>query len=1852
MSGHATVNRIYRLVWSRLLGAWVAVAEIARAKGKSSGGRSLRLAVLIGAGAALPAHAAGPAPDALPAGGQAIAGQVAGIVRNGATLTINQASERAIIEWASFNVGAQAQVNFNQPSTGAATLNRVLDTQASQIFGRITAPGQVFLANPNGIYFSPGASVDVGGLVATTHSIANGDFMAGNLKFTRNGATASVVNEGQLKAALGGYIALLAPEVRNSGVIIAQAGTIALASGEAITLKMGESRNLTGIVVEPSAIKALVENSQAVLAPGGLVVLSAKAADRLLGGVIRNTGAIEATGLTSDGGRIVLEASDQIVAGGSFKADAAAGSAGKGGNISIVADLSNPGSRTEFSGAASARGGEKGGDGGFVETSASRLKVAGARVDTRAPAGKDGTWLLDPNDYKIDSAANNGDITGADLGASLETTNVTISSSNGAAAGNGDISVNEAVTWNSARTLTLNAVRHVNVNEAVTAGSGTANLRADANGACVTGATNCGTVNFSGNGHVTAAATNIYSNPPGSNAATPSYATPTDYSPYVTGPLTAYMLVNDVTQLQAINDNFQSSAEYGPSKSFDGKYIVGNYALGRDIDASATAGWNGGAGFRSIGTHNFWGSDEFDWAYAGKFDGLGHAITNLTINQPGRDYVGLFGMISGTVSNLTLVNPNVTGHNQVGALAGAFADNVNWSQQPNSFATGRATNVAVVNGNVAGITSVGGLAGLIDSGSTLSNVAAVGGNVQGQQNVGGVVGDIRGASSGVSNAFNTSTVTGIYSGGTISIGGVVGYSQGVISDVFNRGYVTSSGDYAYYTGGVVGFADTGSTTANSYSSAAISHTATTNGGDFAGPALGYPYGQIGTVSNVYFNTDRTSLPAMFSGAQGFDTAGMRTASNLTGLNFNGTWKIDPIRNNGYPYLAALESFTPLTVTPTALTVKVTGSATSSVYGDTLATFGYTLVNGSTELTAGALSGMGLIAGGTASYSGAPTGRANVGTYTVDYSSGIVFGGANAENYTINGSTPFSYSVTPKSLIAVLTVANKTYDGTTSATVNGVSLSGVLSGDTVTATIAGSASFADKNAANGKTVSATGASIGGASAGNYVLSGTTATGTANITPKLLTISGVTGVDKVYDGTDAATVTGTAVLNGIVAGDDISYTIADPRFFSANAGARAIVYNGAGFWGPDGGNYMMSMAANTLAYISPKPLAVSGVSALNKVYDGTTTAALTGGTLTGVIGGDAVSYSPSTGTFASKNVGAGISVAISGGTLSGAAAGNYSIASVNSSTADITPKPLTVTGVSASNKTYDGTTNATVSGGALSGVVSGDTVTLSLGSGSFADKTVGSGKTVTISGNALGGTDAGNYTVQNATATANINFKLLSIGGVTGVDKVYDGTDAATVTGTPVLNGIVAGDDISYSFGSPTFASANAGLRSIVYNYAGFSGADGGNYLISVSGNTSASITPKPLTVSGVTALNKVYDGTTTAALSGGVLSGVVGGDAVSYSPSTGTFANKNVGAGISVAISGGTLSGAAAANYSIASVNSSTADITPKPLTVTGVSASNKTYDGTTNATVSDGALSGVVSGDTVTLSLGSGSFADKTVGSGKTVTISGNALGGTDAGNYTVQNATATANINFKLLSIGGVTGVDKVYDGTDAATVTGTAVLNGIVAGDDISYSFGSPTFASANAGLRSIVYNYAGFSGADGGNYLISVSGNTSANITPKPLTVSGVTALNKVYDGTTTAALTGGALSGVIGGDAVSYSPSTGTFASKNVGTGISVAISGGTLSGAAAANYSIASVNSSTADITPKPLTVTGVSASNKTYDGTTNAAVSDGALSGVVSGDTVTLSLGSGSFADKTVGSGKTVTISGNALGGT
>jgi len=306
--------------------------------------------------------------------------------------------------------------------------------------------------------------------------------------------------------------------------------------------------------------------------------------------------------------------------------------------------------------------------------------------------------------------------------------------------------------------------------------------------------------------------------------------------------------------------------------------------------------------------------------------------------------------------------------------------------------------------------------------------------------------------------------------------------------------------------------------------------------------------------------------------------------------------------------------------------------------------------------------------------------------------------------------------------------------------------------------------------------------------------------------------------------------------------------------------------------------------------------------------------------------------------------------------------------------------------------------------------------------------------------------------------------------------------------------------------------------------------------------------------------------------------------------SGAFANKNVGNGKAVTVTGYTLSGADAGNYTIVQPTGVTANITPASLAVTGVGANNKVYDTTTTATLNGMASVAALGGDVVTVGgTGSGAFANKNVGNGKAVTVTGYTLGGADAGNYTIVQPTGvTADITPATLAVTGVGANNKVYDTTTAATLNGTASITAL-GGDVVTLGgTGSGSFADKNAGNgKAVTVTGYTLGGADAANYVIAQPAGVTANITRATLAVTGVNAQNKVFDGTTTATLGGAAAVAALAGDAVSVSGGSGAFADANVGNGKAVTVTGFTLGGADAGNYTVVQPTGLTASITPVP-----------------------------------------------------------------
>lgn len=469
------MNRIYKLKFDKRRNELVVVSEITAGMGKekSTGhiadlaslssfrkllGTLTPVALLTGLiSGLLPAMVL--AAD-LPTGGQIVGGQ-GSISTSGNQMTIHQQTQNMATNWHSFDIGKNNTVQFVQPDSSSVALNRVTGASGSQIMGTLKANGQVFILNPNGVLFGKNARVDVGGLVASTKNISTADFMKGQYTLSGEGNPgAQVINQGSLTTSKGGYIVLAGERVSNSGTVTTPGGKTVLAAGKTVTLQLDNS-GLTSVSVNGSVVNALVENRGLISATNGQVYLTAKGQDMLLNTVVNNSGTVEAKGLASRGGEIVLSGGDSGVVSqsGQLLADSQTGQGGKitlegqnihlagnsltsatgktgGGEVYVgggwqgkdsrirnaskvvmdktatvdvsATDAGNGGTAvlwsddyTNFRGTVLAKGGAQSGNGGRVETSSHQNLQASGTVEASSPSGKGGEWLLDPTDVTI-----------------------------------------------------------------------------------------------------------------------------------------------------------------------------------------------------------------------------------------------------------------------------------------------------------------------------------------------------------------------------------------------------------------------------------------------------------------------------------------------------------------------------------------------------------------------------------------------------------------------------------------------------------------------------------------------------------------------------------------------------------------------------------------------------------------------------------------------------------------------------------------------------------------------------------------------------------------------------------------------------------------------------------------------------------------------------------------------------------------------------------------------------------------------------------------------------------------------------------------------------------------------------------------------------------------------------------------------------------------------------------------------------------------------------------------------------------------------------------------------------------
>jgi filamentous hemagglutinin family protein len=850
-----------------------------------------------------------------PTGGAVVAGS-ATIGAAGPTLTINQSTQNAIINWQTFSIANGETTKFIVPNSSSATLNRVVGGNPSAIYGNLQSNGILYLVNTNGIVVGPSGQINTASFLASTLDVSNEQFLAGGAQDFSGSSGAAINNSGVIHAS-SGDVYLIADQVNNSGTISAKKGAVGLAAGSDVLFQPAGNDHLfvqatpagttraTGVTnsgtIRAAAAElkaaggnayALAINNTGVIAATGYKKVNGQVYLTSDGGSISNGGTISAKQANGNGGKIVLNGtakksttSGTVTNSGTLNASATVAK-GAGGTITVK-NMSGTTINTA-SGQILAAGGT-GGAGGKIETSGKSLGIDGA-----VSAGKGGSWLLDPTDVTIDTGSgvapdvNVNTLSNALNGGTSETVQANGSTDSG------NIDLNTTLTWTSTATLTLEATGNINLNDPLSATTGTLNLTAGGtisdtaflsvssfiltNGSWVQNSSTLPSFNVGNDFEIQGGTFLRVAGGNGSN------------SPY---------LIEDVYGLEGIGS---------PS----GNLLSDKFALLTQINAGNTFSWNGNQGFMPIGN----GSSVF----AGTLDGQGFAISGLSIDMASANDIGLFGetVVGANITNVSL-NVSITGNSNVGGLVG-----VN---------NGGAISDVNVSGNVTGNTSsgtqVGGIVGANNSGS-LSNVFNSA-SVAGGSHVGGVAGynndliakavnvgqvNADGSSDGgvVGYDDGSATVTdswntGAIFGGGVNVGGLIGYNRGTVSASYNLGSVASA---AGSVGGLAGENDnSGSSPAlieNSYSTGAVTATpgnaegglvgenfgtitdsyssGLVTGSSFSGGLTAFDGGSAGIVTGSFWDLD-TSGQSTSAGAElGETTSALLTLSTYTGAGWN------------------------------------------------------------------------------------------------------------------------------------------------------------------------------------------------------------------------------------------------------------------------------------------------------------------------------------------------------------------------------------------------------------------------------------------------------------------------------------------------------------------------------------------------------------------------------------------------------------------------------------------------------------------------------------------------------------------------------------------------------------------------------------------------------------------------------------------------------------------------------------------------------------------------------------------------------------------------------------------------------
>ena len=1913
------------VVWNQALNCFQAVSEVAKrhvshasADSKqnqqsqlhSSISEGLKLSTLfLMSMLPLAVHAA-ITNTALPTGAQVSSG-TAQISQNHNTLTVKQNSQHLTTNWSGFNIGKDATVNFQQPNQAAVAVNYVKDANPSQIMGHLNANGQVFLLNPNGVVFSKTAQVNVGGIVASTLSLSDTDIKKGQYTLKGNPeSTASIENHGKIQTLKGGTVALIAPSVKNDGKIITPNGTAHLSAASQVTLTL-QNGSLTNYQIEQGVLNGLVENGGAIVAENGAIYLTAKAKNHLSKAVVNHSGVLEANRVTQNAkGEIILLADMQtgttqvtgeisakglnIQDGGFIETSGAVIDIAEGAKISTLAETGKTGEwLIDPYNVTISRADPKGNTSTAttftpteensiinVNTLNNALSSNNITVTTAGAGGQDGDINVDAAIHwntptttltlRADNNINiNADITNTnggkvsleygqttstgnyylnkgarvnlkagqnfttkkgnvstpytvitELGAENSLTSADLQGIRGNLSANyvlgSDIDASATKGWNSQQGFTPIGTRGVGfsgkfdglghtINNLVIDRPATelVSLFGHANGATIQ---NVGMVGGSIRGGLDTAGLIAHSTNASmiQNVFTTNKVMGTNNSvggilgyshsstlknahssgdissnaDYVGGAIGYHAENNNIENVYAtgkVTGNNHVGGLVGTNEGSiktsyaSGVVVANNTSVGGLVGSSTATGtiskayWNKetsgitstgeGIGLTLPGMLNTNSFDGFD--FSSIWDNANNQTTPYLKNLSNNQVFNKNDLPTGKIepinrpalyttiisaNQLQNINQNLSGN----YLLGADIDASNTNHWSGGFAPiapiGPSGNGTPFTGKLDGLqhtinqlninksNSAVGLFAHLGPDSLISNLGLKGGTVKGSEFVGALAGINTGGN--VKNSYASAAVTGNY-----DVGGLIGVNRGNIEQSYATGHVNSTASLGANstTGGLVGWNDKGSIK-NAYAAGQVTGSGVRIGGlvgynnngtventyavgpvNASGSQTG---GLIGNGSGVgvkqsYWNKETTGQSLSPGGGTALTTAEMLQKNKFDGFAFGTVW--DNASNQTTPYLKDLANNQVFNKNDMP-TGPITPLNRPSFYTALLNV--RQLQNMNQDLDGKYLLGNNIDAYETRFWNDGKGFFPIATPVPVNY---IFKGQLDGLNHIISDLYVNLDTTWNAGLIGSVDTAGVVIQniGLMNADINGSTSVGGLVGAFRQGTI--------KNSFTTGKVKGSGVGIGGLVGylgSNAKVENSYSTADVTGSDSSSAIGGLVGSfsensPSIKNSYSSGNVSGgDFYIGGLVGRDDSGSRFGD-RSGTVENSFWNVETSGQG-WSWWVGELKTTAEMKMLATFSGTPnwsiSNVGGEDTIWRIYEGQT--------------------APLLRSFLTR-------------------------AEVNSNT---------------QTTTYNG---------AIQGLNVIDSSLSGLNSDNIFSSMSSSKNTGTYAGLGYYSNQQG-YDFIGGQADLKILPKILDITDLEATEKAYDGTTDVVITNwgrvdTGVQVGGVTETLVLIKSGTASFndKNANTGVGVTATGYSLDDGSNGGlasNYVLSnIPVTTTANIDKKVLTITGLAAADKVYDGNQNVTITdwGRVNTGV-GGETLVLNGGTASFNDKNAATGVGVTATGYALAngsnGGLANNYALTSTTATTsADINKAKATVTA-NSKNTTYNATTQS-VSGFSVSGLVGGDTAAGLTGvSASVAGQ--GAGKYI----NQAKGTDR-NYEFTFVDGVLDIaKAKIQNIAGISALDKIYNANIHADLNlDQAQISGVFADDQVTVVHANGQFSDKNAGQdKTVNISNIELGGVDARNYeLVDNTAQATADIDPLQLTrVRGITVYPKYYDGTSNVKLNLGQahIEGVYAGDDVYIGHADGQLENSHTGKQV-VNISNKRLAGKDAHNY---------------------------------------------------------------------------------